>query len=599
MINNYHVDETRSFYGKFWPKGVPYNIEFDASLTLGQFFDNAAEKYSDDPAIWFLNTWVTYRELKDMVDSFATYLHSIGIKKGDVIACHLPNSIQYVVTYFAVIKIGAVITGINPTYKPLEIMHQCQLTGAKVIVVLDALYVHYVAKFKDKWDFKKIIHTNLVDQASGLSFIKKFLGKLFKIIPKAKVEHENAISFMKCLNTIPNVPKVEINPVDDCATLIMTGGTTGIPKAAELTHFNVVSNAVQSREVLINQRENETDKFLGHRTGIVGVLPLYHAFAMTAVMNLSIASGGWMMLFPKPPPTEELLKEIHELPDYNKYIYIAAEILFQRIAEINDEILEKYPLKGHLEICVSGASALHEYVRIPFEKKTGGKISEGYGLSEASPVVSINNLYGEREPGYIGVPLPSTDWLIFDSEDFSKGPIKTLGEEGTGEICVCGPQVMKGYWGNPEQTDELIREYNGRKWLLTGDIGYMDQHGRIAIRDRKKQLIKMSGHSIFPKEVESLLGSHEKILEVAVAGLPDEKTGEAVKAWIALRPEYKGTISKEEIKAWAEENMTKWKCPKYIEIIDELPKTVVGKVMRRTLQEADPLYKPIDSEISK
>jgi long-chain acyl-CoA synthetase len=591
MTIKYKVDEGRPFYGKFWPKGVPHQLDYDYNLTVGDMFDNSVKQYSNDPAIWFLNSWVSYKKLGEYVDAMATYLHSIGVRKGDVVAIHLANSIQYVIGYFATIKIGGVVTGINPTYKSAEILHQCKLTGAKIILVLDALYFHYVAPFKEKWDFDKIIYTNLVDLATGLSPVKKFLGKLIKKIPKAKVEHPNAISIMDVLKTPPNVPKVEIDTENDAATLIMTGGTTGVPKAAELTHMNVVSNASQAKDILLNQREEgSTDDVLGHRTGMVGVLPLYHSFAMTAVMNSSIIVGGWMILFPKPPPVEEFLAEIHNLPDYNGYIYCAAEILFQRIAEIDEAILAKYPLEGHLKLCISGAGPLHEYVRIPYEKKTGAKITEGYGLSECTPLASVNKFYGERVPGFIGVPAPGTDMRIFDSEDFSKGPIDVFGEEGTGEICICGPQVMKGYWQNPERTKETIKEWDGRKWLLTGDIGFMDEHGQFAIRDRKKQLIKMAGHSVFPKEVESLIGSHDKVLEVAVAGLPDAKTGEAVKAWVALKPEFVGTITSEELMAWTLENLTRWKCPKYLDIIDEVPKTNVGKIMRRTLQEADPLF---------
>ncbi|MHA1475073.1 MAG: AMP-binding protein, partial [Promethearchaeota archaeon] len=331
------VKEDRPFYtGKFWPKGVPHKLDYEVSTTVGQFFNDAVEKYGDDPAIWFLETWVTYKELKVMVDSLATYLQSIGVKKGDVVAVHLANCIQYVVSYYAITSIGAIITGINPTYKAMEVLHQCKLTGAKIIIVLDALYFHYVAKFKDKWDFDKIIYTNLVDLASGMSPVIKFIGKLIKKIPKAKVEHPNAISFKEVLKTKPNVKPITINAQEDAATLIMTGGTTGVPKAAELTHMNVVSNALQCLEVLVNQREEgSTDPPLGHRTGMVGCLPLYHSFAMTTVLNIAVAVGGWQMLFAKPPPTEELLKEIHELPDYNGYIYCGAEILFQRIAVLD------------------------------------------------------------------------------------------------------------------------------------------------------------------------------------------------------------------------------------------------------------------------
>ncbi len=588
----FRVDPNRPFFGDRWPKGVPKHLDLDPSKSVGDLFNEAASKYADDPALWFLDSWVTYRELQKMIDSFASYLHQIGVKKGDVVAIHLPNCIQYEVAYFAIAKIGAVSTGINPTYKPLEILHQCKMTGAKVIVVLDALYEHYIKKILDKWDFDKVIHTNLVDLASGMSPIIKFLGKhIVKKIPKAKVEHPNGVKMMDALKTPINLPEVAIDPMNDAATLIMTGGTTGVPKAAELTHVNVVANAEQCAAILLNQvEEGSTDPPLGHKTGMIGVLPLYHSFAMTTVMTTSVAVGAWQMLFPKPPPTEDLLKTIFDMPDYNGYVYCAAEILFQRIAELDQAIIDKYPMKGHLKLCISGAGPLHEYVREPFEKKTGAKITEGYGLSESSPVVSANAFYGIREPGFIGVPAPNTDWEIFDTKEFGE-PLKGFGEESTGEICVWGPQVMKGYWNEPERTADTIMEWNGRKWLRTGDIGYMDEFGRVTIRDRKKQLIKMAGHSVFPKEVESLLGDHPKVLEVAVAGIPDKKTGEAVKAWVALKPNAIGTISTDELMAWSKENMTHWKCPKYIEIIGEVPKNAIGKVMRRTLQENDPMFK--------
>lgn len=589
----YLVDENRPFYkGKFWPKGVPHQLDYDWSMTVSDLMDQAVQKWPNDNVIWFLDSWVTYKQLGTMIDALATYLQSIGVKKGDVVAIHLPNCIQYVIAYYAIAKIGAISTGINPTYKPMEILHQVKLTGAKVIIVLDALYFHFVAPFKDKWDFDKIIYTNLVDLASGLSPIKKILGKAIKKIPSAKVVHPNAIPLKKVLKTPPNVQKIQINPEEDIATLIMTGGTTGVPKAAALSHMNVVANAKQCEVLLLNQKEEGSNEQLGYKTGMVGCLPLYHSFAMTTVMNITPAVGGWMMLFPKPPETEELLQHFVDLPHPNGLIYCAAEILFQRIAQLPQEIIDSYQgLNGILKLCISGAGPLHDYVRDPFEKKTGARITEGYGLSEASPVVSANNLFGYRETGWIGVPAPGTDWMIFDQEDFKKGPITALGEEnGTGEICVCGPQVMKEYWKEPDRTAETIMEWGGRKWLLTGDIGFMDEHGRIAIRDRKKQLIKMSGHSVFPKEVEQLIGSHEAVLEVAVAGVPDPKTGEAVKAWVALKPEWKGKITGEQLKEWALQNMTQWKCPKYIDIIDEIPKSIVGKVMRRTLQENDPLW---------
>jgi long-chain acyl-CoA synthetase len=611
MVIKYKVSPDRPWFkGGYWGKGIPEQLDVDYNMNLSDLLERAVKNWGDSPVMWFLDTWVTYKELKDMVDRFSTYLQSIGVKKGDVVAVHLPNCIQYIVAYYGITQIGAVITGINPTYKPLEVLHQVKLTGAKIYFGMDALFFRDCEGFiaDGKWDFDKVIITNLADLATGMSKVKKVLGKVIFVftkkvlkkeetvgLPWVPVKHPNMIPLMEVLKTEPNVKKVDINPEEDVATLIMTGGTTGVPKAAVLTHQNCFVNAKQCEVLLVNQKENDSDPNLGHKTCMVGVLPLYHSFAMSTVMNVSIASGSWMMLFPSPPETEVLLEHIASLnlpngEEPNGICYCGAEILFQRIAQLPQEVIDRFPLKGRLKLCMSGAGPLHEYVRIPFTEKTGAALSEGYGLSESSPVLTVNNFFGKREPGFIGVPVPGTDVRIFDREDFSKGPIDVFGEEGTGEICAWGPQVMKEYWEMPDRTEATIKEWDGRKWLLTGDIGFMDEHGRFAIRDRKKQLIKMAGHSVFPAEVESLLGSHDMVEEAAVAGLPDPKTGEAVKAWVVLKPEAIGKITADELKAWAQENMTRWKCPKYIDIIDEVPKNVIGKVMRRTLQEADPLF---------
>ncbi|KKK63884.1 hypothetical protein LCGC14_2989790, partial [marine sediment metagenome] len=301
---------------------------------------------------------------------------------------------------------------------------------------------------------------------------------------------------------------------------------------------------------------------------------------------------------PRPPPTEEFLKEITHIPAPNGLFYAGAEILFKRIADFPR--LDKFPdLMGKLKLSISGAGPLHAPVQQAFQKNTGGRIVEGYGLSEASPIVSGGNLFGESPLGTIGMPFPGTDWGIFDANEFEKGPIadgsskSKYGEENTGEICVCGPQVMQGYLNQPEESAETLKTWDGRTWLLTGDIGFMNEDGTIAIRDRKKQLIKVAGHSVFPAEVETMLMSHEAVSEAAVAGLPDPKgkVGEITKAWVALQPEHKGKITEEELIAWTQKNMTKWKCPAIIEFIDEIPKNILGKIQRRTLQEADPLYK--------
>ncbi len=594
MTIKYKVPEDRPWFkSKYWPKGVPHQLDIDYDLSLPSLLDRAVKNWGDNPAIWFLESWVTYKQLADMVYRMATFLASRGVKKGDVVAMVLPNCIQYVVAFYAACKIGAIPSGVSPVYKANEVLHQVKTVGAKYLITLDSLYAELVEPFvtDGRYNFDMVIYTNIADNATGISPIKKVLGKLLKKIPKGKVNHPAAVKWLDALKSPPTPPTVDINPAEDPATYIMTGGTTGVPKAAILTHQNVYANAKQCEALLVNQKEKESDPQLGPLSGVMGVLPLFHSFALTTVMDVSIAAGCWMMLFPRPPPAEEQVKEISTimLPNGqapNGIMYTGAEILFKRIADLPQEVLDKYPVKGKLKLCMSGAGPLHEYVRVPFEKKTGAQLSEGYGLTESSPVLTVNNFFGEREPGFIGVPVPGTDVKIFDAGDFSKGPINTLGPDGTGEICASGPQIMKGYLG--KQTDEL-QQYDGKTWLLTGDIGFMDKEGRFAIRDRKKQLIKMSGHSVFPAEVEQMMGEHPAVSEVAVAGLPDAKLGEAVKAWVTLKPGQ--TVTSEELIAWAKKNYTEWKVPKYIDIIKEIPHSALGKVQRRQLQEADPLYK--------
>ncbi len=586
--NKWQVNEDKPWFKKWWPKNVPKNVNFE-EISLYQLLENQVNKYPDENIMWFLNTWMKYKEFKNHVDSFATALHELGVRKDEVVALLLPNSFQYVIGFYASLRLGAIPTGINPTYKATEVLHHLELTKAQYLITLDALYEELVKPIIGKTPIKFVISTNLVDLASGLSGFIKFLGKLIKKIPKGKVDFEPSYNFMDLLNSSPNPPDVKINPTEDTATYIMTGGTTGVPKATVLTHFNLVSNVKQC--VLILGGEDPG-------IGDIGALPLFHSFGLTAVMNVTIGLGGWMMLFPRPPPTEEFIKEVSDIPAPKGLAYAGAEILFKRIADFPQ--LDKYPdFMGKLKLCISGAGPLHAPVQESFQKNTGGKIVEGYGLSEASPVVSAGNLFGESPLGTIGMPLPGTDWAIFDDREFEKGPIadgmpgSKYGEENTGELCVCGPQVMKAYLDQPEETKETLKAWNGRIWLLTGDIGFMREDGCVTLRDRKKQLIKVAGHSVFPKEVEELIMKNEAVSEAAVAGLPDPegKVGEITKAWVALKPEYIGKITEEELKAWTEKNMTKWKCPAIIEFIDDVPKNIMGKVQRRMLQEADPLYK--------
>ena len=584
----WQVNEDKAWFKKWWPEKTPKNYDFE-KISLGDFFERQRKKYANEPMMWFIESWMTYDEAGKAIDSLATAFHKLGIKKGDVVAFLMPNCFQYVISFYASVKLGAIATGINPTYKPLEVLHHLKLTNAKVLITLDALYGELARPIINKTNVEMVIYTNIADLASGLPGWKKGLGKMVGKIPKGKVDFPGAIKFLDLLDTEPDLPKVDFDPSKHTATYLMTGGTTGVPKATVLTHFNLVTNAIQC--VLWVGGEDPG-------VGDIGAIPLFHSFAMTAVMNVGIALGGWMMLFPRPPPTEEFLKEITHIPAPKGLFYAGAEILFKRIADFPN--LEKFPgLMGRLRLCISVAGPLHAPVQQSFQQNTGGRIVEGYGLSEASPVVSGGNLFGESPVGVIGMPFPGTDWAIFDADDFEKGPIadglpgSKYGEEHTGELCICGPQVMQAYFNQPKETAETLKTWDGRTWLLTGDIGFMNEDGTVALRDRKKQLIKVAGHSVFPAEVETMLMSNKAVSEAAVAGLPDPagRVGEITKAWVALRPEYKGKITEEELIAWTEKNMTKWKCPAIIEFVEEVPKSAMGKVERRVLQEADPLFK--------
>ncbi len=576
----FHVEESRSWFREDsgWPAEVAKNMEFP-SMTLGEVLRQAAQKWPYHEAIWFLGSSMTYRELSGHVDAFSTALHQLGVRKGDVVALLLPNSTQYVISYYAAAGLGAVISAINPTYKPKEILHQLTTVGAKVLICLDALYKEQIAPIRADTGIDLLIGTNISD---FLPYPKRALGKLIKRIPSGNLP-EAAHKFTTLLAAPIDPPPVDLNPKEDPLVYIMTGGTTGLPKAAVLTHFNCVSNALQCKAWLYRNKAGD---------GSVGILPLFHSFAMTTVMNTTIAFGGKMILFPKPPPMEELAKTLNRIgPDSSTMV--GTEVLFKKLTRYL-EANPKIRIDNKLQLCVSGAGPLHSDTQERFEKASGGRLVEGYGLTETSPVVSAGPFRpkGKRSVGNIGLPFPGTEWKIVHSADptvdlgTGKGP---KDKEHIGEIAVTGPQVMKEYLNQPVETKDTIFLQDNKRWLLTGDLGFMDEGGRIVILDRKKQLIKNKGYSVLPNEVELIMEMHPDVEEVAVAGLHDDNTGEAIKAWVVLNKNAETT--EEEILAWAKENLAHYKVPKYIEIRQELPRSLIGKILKRLLQEEDPIWK--------
>ncbi|MFX1569909.1 MAG: AMP-binding protein [Promethearchaeota archaeon] len=581
----YYVNEDKRWFKKWWPEGVPFNSNFEEK-TINEVLDKQVEKYGNENFIWFLDTWITYKHFQNYVKSIATSLTNLGIKKGDVVALHMYNCPMYIVSYYAITRIGAIACGINPTYQAVEILHQLEIIKPKMLIVLDALYESSIKPIINDSTIKILVYTNLSD-LSEIAGVKKAIGKFVKKIPTGKVDFPGALKYSELLKTKADVPKIDINVKKDPATYIMTGGITGLPKAAVLTHFNVVSNAKQCKLWLGGEKPG---------IGNIGILPLFHSFAHTAVMNTTLAIGGWIMLFPTPPSQAELCQQIELLPCKEGLIYAGTEILFKRLAELKN-FKRRFPkVMGKLLLCISSAGPLHKEVRDAFVNNTGGRIVEGYGLSEAGPAVSAGNLFGESPVGTIGLPFTGTEWGIWPIDDPNKGPIclgnledSNFGIEHTGEICISGPQVMLEYLEKPEETRESFFEFEGKKWLLTGDIGFMNNDGTIEIRDRKKQLIKCKGYSVFPKEVEELLIKHPDITEAAVAGIPDDEYGEKIKAWVAIREDC--DCSPQKIKEWAKDNMAHYKVPHNVAIIGELPKDLIGKVQRRVLQETDPVWK--------
>lgn len=579
-VPKWPVDDNKPWFNSgLWQEGVPKHPEFPV-ISLGDWFDQKTEEHGTKKVSWFSKTFMNYRVMRKYTDSLATSLARQGIKKGDVVAILLPNSFQFTISYFAAVKLGAIVIPINPTYKPLEILNVLKQVNAKALICMDAMY-GLIKPIKEQHKFDFVISTNIVDLAAIPPPIKE---KLIEegTIPTGEVP--GALNFLDvCYKRGEvDIPEVEIDPLNDIAVYMMTGGTTGVPKAAMLTHYNCVTNAKQA----VSWMPDAT-----HPMTCVGILPMFHVFGMTIVQNVVIEGGDYNILFPRPPSSlKEVVDTILEVGPEGGTILPGVENLFIGLTRYLKENPEP-KLKGMFRLCVSGAGALHRPVKDAFEAVSGGKLVEAYGLTECTTVVSSGPFNDKDEPGKIGLPYPGTDWAIFDSEDFNKGLLKGYGIEYTGEICVCGPQVMKGYLNNPKATAETLREWEGRIWCLTGDIGFMDETGQITIRDRKKQMIKMKGYAVFPKEVEELIGHHPDVLEVAVAGLPDAETGEMVKAWVQLKPESEGKITEEELHKWCKENITHYKVPKQIEFLKEIPKSMVGKVQRRVLQEQDPLWK--------
>jgi len=555
------LEEFERLWEAHYEDHIGRHLEYP-DVTIHQLLERSAERYPGNTATIFMGGRLTFSELLDKVYRFAAALADLGVKKGDRVAIMLPNTPQAVIAFFGALKAGATVVEFNPLYVEREIEHQVKDSGARIMVALDLL-LGRISKIRDKAGLEKVIWTGIKD------FLPFPLNLLYPI--KAKREGqlvqvptgEGNYLFTDLLKRYPpDPPAYEFRPADDVACLQYTGGTTGVSKGCMLTHRNLVANVTQVSKWMPGLKEG------GER--ILTVLPLFHSYGMTTCMNLAAAIAGTMILIPR-FVVEDILKAIQK---HRPTLFPGAPTMY--IGVINHPDVQNYDLKS-VNACISGSAALPVEVQKRFEELTGGRLVEGYGLSEASPVTHCNPIFGLRKTGCIGLPFPDTVSKIVDIETGEKD--LPIGE--TGELVVRGPQVMKGYWSRPDETAATLR--NG--WLYTGDIARMDEDGYTYIVDRKKEMILASGYNIYPREIEEVLYEHPKVLEAAAIGAPDEYRGETVKVFVVLKEGQQATA--EEIIDFCRDKLAKYKVPKLVEFRDELPKTIVGKVLRRVLVEEE------------
>jgi long-chain acyl-CoA synthetase len=548
---------------KIWLKsyaaGVPPQIDFE-KITLSEVLTRTAKRFPNNPALLFQGTTISFSQLDDMVSRFASAMVALGVKPGDKVSLLLPNLVQMVVATYGAWRAGAVTVMNNPLYTDRELQHQFNDSDSTFLVCLDVLLPRMI-KLRSSTKITKIVSCHIRDY---LPFLKKLLFPLVRKGMHLKTPvAPNLFEFTDLVQNHGPIPKPPVRAWDDTVALLYTGGTTGVSKGVELTHGNLSSNVQQCG-----------GWFPGFEQGkeiAIGCLPFFHSFGLTSAMNMSIYYGWATVLIPKPEP-----KGILEAISGCKATFMAAvPTLYNGM--INFPELKNYDITS-LKGCFSGGAPLPLETLKNFEKLTGAQICEGYGLTETSPVTHINPFGAATKPGTIGLPVPNTDAKIVDVDDFNK----EITEPNTpGELCLKGPQIMKGYINRPEETAITLRD----GWLLTGDIAIVDDQGYFSIVDRKKDMIISGGFNVYPRDVDEVLFTHPKVLEACVIGVPDQYSGERIKAYVVLKSEV--TATPDEIIDFCKQNLVKYKVPKFVEFVDDLPKSAVGKILRKELRRID------------
>lgn len=571
--------DTKTWHNYKWPEGVPNEISgYDKPLY--SILDDAAREFPESTFTIFNGARRTFKNVKDTADRIADFLISRGLKPKDRVAIFLPNIPQYPAIFFGILKAGGVCVTCNPSYKPRELNFQLNDSGAKAVFVMDHIKFYETALEAIKsTDVQTVVICNI---KSCLPPIKGFLGSIMGKIPKASHHEPGHFLYDEVVkNATPVTTTPEIDPLNDYSVILYTGGTTGTPKGACLTHSNLLSNVMTMDEwIRLSYKPGEPPKKItkGLSDTFLGILPWYHAFGLTVCMLISCYTASKLVCIPDPrsgtPPFTDALRSIEK---YKATIVIAVPVILSKL--INHPLIDKFDLSS-IRACGSGAGSLPIEVIKQFEEKTGAIVFEGYGLSETSPVITVNptNL-GQRKIGSVGLPLPNVDIKIVDIENSDK----ELDQGDDGEIAITGPQVMSCYWKALEKNENIFCRIDGRRYFLTGDIGHLDEEGFLFITDRKKDMIKVSGFNVYPADVEEILYAHKKIELVAVIGVPDPVTGEAVKAFIQLKPGMEA--NENEFHKFCKEKLTGYKCPKEIEFRETMPLSAAGKILKRVLRE--------------
>ncbi|MDD9911462.1 MAG: long-chain fatty acid--CoA ligase [Alphaproteobacteria bacterium] len=546
---------------KRWLDAYPPDVPIELAIKnrpAYQLFEDSAQSFPNRPCLNFLGKKQTYAEVQEQIDRFAAALQQQGFQKGERLGICLPNCPYFIVAYFGALKAGLTVVNFNPLYTEEELLFQAKDSGVSVMVTLNVQSVYpKVEALLEKTDIRQII---VCDLAEALPTFKGILLNLFKRSQLAKVAFDNRrVRFSDMLAEEKPVTPISIDPQKDIAVLQYTGGTTGVPKGAVLTHANVMANAEQVR-LWLGETPPEGDKFLA-------VLPFFHVFAMTAVMNLGLITGSEIILIPR-FDLKTVLKTIHKL---RPTIFPGVPTLFAAIN--NDESVGRYNLSS-IRYCISGGAALPEAVQKAFVERTGCALVEGYGLTESSPVAACNPCHTLGKVGSIGIPLPGTAIEIRDLDDVTKEV--PLGERG--EIVIKGPQVMLGYWQKPEETAHVLVD----GWLRTGDVGYMDEDGYTFLTDRLKEIIITNGYNVYPRIIEEAFYKHPSVSEVVVIGIDDAHKGEVPKAFVTLK-ESEDAVTEQELLAFVKKHLNPIERPAVVEFRKTLPKTLIGKLSKKEL----------------